>query len=269
MLSLSRKDENQCVCIFHVHHLQLNKLFYIHGKRKLLRSIVEKVSKYTRHYFSGMNAIPKKMGLSVGAIGCYWDARDGGFHVAKSTTSFFNLRNFYNVDYSGYGQSSGKSSEQNTYADIEAAYRCLKVTYGVKEDVILYGNNFRMLLYFVDKSFVSMLHSLVMVCLLCPGQQAITPTPVTTKLRASILYNLYKQCQTSPPAPPDAKLTPVIGDLLNVLFSDTNDRYGSAVGILEGKSTPLIREISLKNGKREVIVADIHQRVTKNVKRRD
>ncbi|KAI3809997.1 hypothetical protein L1987_19602 [Smallanthus sonchifolius] len=32
------------------------------------------------------------------------------------------------------------SSEQNTYADIEAAYRCLKVTYGVKEDVILYGD---------------------------------------------------------------------------------------------------------------------------------
>ncbi|KAI3793585.1 hypothetical protein L1987_36205 [Smallanthus sonchifolius] len=30
-------------------------------------------------------------------------------------------------------------SEQNTYADIEAAYKCLKVTYGVKEDVILYG----------------------------------------------------------------------------------------------------------------------------------
>ncbi|XP_057981951.1 uncharacterized protein LOC131167246 [Malania oleifera] len=45
-------------------------------------------------------------------------------------------------DYSGYGQSSGKPSEQNTYADIEAAYRCLKEMYGVKEeDVILYGQS--------------------------------------------------------------------------------------------------------------------------------
>nr|GEX24959.1 protein ABHD17B-like [Tanacetum cinerariifolium] len=45
-------------------------------------------------------------------------------------------------DYSGYGQSSGKPSEQNTYADIEAAYECLEETYGVKEeDVILYGQS--------------------------------------------------------------------------------------------------------------------------------
>lgn len=33
-------------------------------------------------------------------------------------------------------------TEQNTYADIEAAYECLKQTYGVKEeDVILYGQS--------------------------------------------------------------------------------------------------------------------------------
>ncbi|XP_024978523.1 alpha/beta hydrolase domain-containing protein 17B-like isoform X2 [Cynara cardunculus var. scolymus] len=45
-------------------------------------------------------------------------------------------------DYTGYGQSSGKPSEQNTYADIEAAYRCLEQTYGVKEeDMILYGQS--------------------------------------------------------------------------------------------------------------------------------
>ncbi|KAI3711060.1 hypothetical protein L2E82_40867 [Cichorium intybus] len=73
-------------------------------------------------------------------------------------------------DYTGYGQSSRKvrsseinrtytgfryqdailhtsdhlflPSEQNTYADIEAAYRCLEETYGVKEeDVILYGQS--------------------------------------------------------------------------------------------------------------------------------
>ncbi|KAK1432955.1 hypothetical protein QVD17_09858 [Tagetes erecta] len=50
--------------------------------------------------------------------------------------------NLMGYDYSGYGQSSGKPSEQNTYADIEAAYRCLIETYGVKEeDIILYGQS--------------------------------------------------------------------------------------------------------------------------------
>ncbi|KAI3500623.1 hypothetical protein L1887_36447 [Cichorium endivia] len=50
--------------------------------------------------------------------------------------------NLMGYDYTGYGQSSGKPSEQNTYADIEAAYRCLEETYGVKEeDLILYGQS--------------------------------------------------------------------------------------------------------------------------------
>lgn len=50
--------------------------------------------------------------------------------------------NLMGYDYSGYGQSTGKPTEQNTYADIEAAYRCLEETYGVKqEDVILYGQS--------------------------------------------------------------------------------------------------------------------------------
>ncbi|GAA0162460.1 serine protease [Lithospermum erythrorhizon] len=50
--------------------------------------------------------------------------------------------NLLGYDYSGYGQSSGKPSEHNTYADIEAAYKCLEQNYGVKqEDVILYGQS--------------------------------------------------------------------------------------------------------------------------------
>ncbi|KAM0032126.1 putative serine aminopeptidase, S33, alpha/Beta hydrolase [Helianthus debilis subsp. tardiflorus] len=50
--------------------------------------------------------------------------------------------NLLGYDYTGYGQSTGKPSEQNTYADIEAAYRCLIETYGVKEeDIILYGQS--------------------------------------------------------------------------------------------------------------------------------
>lgn len=55
----------------------------------------------------------------------------------------FHLRvNLLGYDYSGYGQSSGKPSEQNTYADIEAAYKCLEDNYGAKEeDIILYGQS--------------------------------------------------------------------------------------------------------------------------------
>ncbi|XWS30854.1 hypothetical protein CRYUN_Cryun23aG0027000 [Craigia yunnanensis] len=55
----------------------------------------------------------------------------------------FHLRvNLLGYDYSGYGQSTGKPTEQNTYADIEAVYRCLGEKYGVKEeDVILYGQS--------------------------------------------------------------------------------------------------------------------------------
>ncbi|KAL5723379.1 hypothetical protein ACHQM5_006786 [Ranunculus cassubicifolius] len=50
--------------------------------------------------------------------------------------------NLMGYDYSGYGQSTGKASEQNTYADIEAAYRCLEENYGTKEeDIILYGQS--------------------------------------------------------------------------------------------------------------------------------
>ncbi|CAA6659599.1 unnamed protein product [Spirodela intermedia] len=50
--------------------------------------------------------------------------------------------NLLGYDYSGYGQSSGKASEQNTYADIEAAYQWLQKSYGVKEeDIILYGQS--------------------------------------------------------------------------------------------------------------------------------
>ncbi|OAP02495.1 hypothetical protein AXX17_AT3G00820 [Arabidopsis thaliana] len=45
-------------------------------------------------------------------------------------------------DYSGYGQSTGKPSEHNTYADIEAVYKCLEETFGSKQEgVILYGQS--------------------------------------------------------------------------------------------------------------------------------
>ncbi|XP_041007757.1 alpha/beta hydrolase domain-containing protein 17C-like [Juglans microcarpa x Juglans regia] len=50
--------------------------------------------------------------------------------------------NLMGYDYSGYGQSTGKPSECNTYADIDAAYKCLKEKYGVKdEQLVLYGQS--------------------------------------------------------------------------------------------------------------------------------
>lgn len=54
-----------------------------------------------------------------------------------------NLRvNLMGYDYSGYGASTGKPSELNTYADIEAVYECLETEYGVsQEDIILYGQS--------------------------------------------------------------------------------------------------------------------------------
>ncbi|KAI4376738.1 hypothetical protein MLD38_014465 [Melastoma candidum] len=50
--------------------------------------------------------------------------------------------NVMSYDYSGYGASSGKPSEFNTYDDIEAVYNCLKGEYDIKqEDLILYGQS--------------------------------------------------------------------------------------------------------------------------------
>ncbi|XP_010942253.1 uncharacterized protein [Elaeis guineensis] len=71
------------------------------------------------------------------------NAADLGQMYELFTELSFHLRvNLMGYDYSGYGQSSGKPSEQNTYADIEAAYRCLEEAYGTHaEDIILYGQS--------------------------------------------------------------------------------------------------------------------------------
>ncbi|PSS30595.1 Protein ABHD17B like [Actinidia chinensis var. chinensis] len=50
--------------------------------------------------------------------------------------------NLMGYDYSGYGQSTGKTTECNTYADVDAVYKCLKEQYGVKdEQLIVYGQS--------------------------------------------------------------------------------------------------------------------------------
>lgn len=99
--------------------------------------------------------------------------------MSQNLSSILQTNNtslLYRYDYSGYGQSSGKvslssktlwnfvlhlmlmagswravfqpkfsvlqPSEQNTYADIEAAYKCLEESYGTRqEDIILYGQS--------------------------------------------------------------------------------------------------------------------------------
>jgi len=50
--------------------------------------------------------------------------------------------NIFSYDYSGYGGSSGKPSEKNLYADIEASWHCLRTRYGISpENIILYGQS--------------------------------------------------------------------------------------------------------------------------------
>ncbi|CAN6681377.1 unnamed protein product [Malus baccata var. baccata] len=50
--------------------------------------------------------------------------------------------NIMSYDYSGYGASTGKPSEFNTYYDIEAVYNCLNNEYEIRqEDLIVYGQS--------------------------------------------------------------------------------------------------------------------------------
>lgn len=50
--------------------------------------------------------------------------------------------NIFSYDYSGYGMSTGKPSEKNLYADIDAAWHSLRTRFGVSpENIILYGQS--------------------------------------------------------------------------------------------------------------------------------
>ncbi|XP_028761872.1 alpha/beta hydrolase domain-containing protein 17B-like [Neltuma alba] len=85
----------------------------------------------------------KNPSASLTLLYSHGNAADLGqmFHIFTELSIHLGV-NLMGYDYSGYGQSSGKPSEQDTYADIEAAYRCLGEKYGVKEeDTILYGQS--------------------------------------------------------------------------------------------------------------------------------
>ncbi|XP_029110855.1 alpha/beta hydrolase domain-containing protein 17A isoform X2 [Scleropages formosus] len=50
--------------------------------------------------------------------------------------------NIFSYDYSGYGVSTGKPSEKNLYADVDAAWQALRSRYGISpENIILYGQS--------------------------------------------------------------------------------------------------------------------------------
>ncbi|KAE8709316.1 hypothetical protein F3Y22_tig00110332pilonHSYRG01301 [Hibiscus syriacus] len=85
----------------------------------------------------------KNPGAALTVLYSHGNAADLGQMYDLFSELSLHLRvNLLGYDYSGYGQSSGKPTEQNTYADIEAVYRCLGEKYGVKEeDVILYGQS--------------------------------------------------------------------------------------------------------------------------------
>lgn len=85
----------------------------------------------------------KNPSASLTVLHSHGNAADLGQMYELFSELSLHLRvNLLGYDYSGYGQSTGKPSEQNTYADVEAAYRCLVERYGAKEeDVILYGQS--------------------------------------------------------------------------------------------------------------------------------
>ncbi|KAM4110540.1 hypothetical protein ACJW30_03G201000 [Castanea mollissima] len=81
----------------------------------------------------------KNPSASITLLYSHGNAADLGqmFHIFTELSLHLGVH-VMGYDYSGYGQSSGK----DTYADIDAAYKCLEETYGVKEeDIILYGQS--------------------------------------------------------------------------------------------------------------------------------
>ncbi|XP_059637801.1 uncharacterized protein LOC132279775 isoform X2 [Cornus florida] len=114
-------------------------------------------------FFTGLSAdknvdvhlLDTKVGNKI--VATFWRHPSGRFTILYSHGNaadlgqmqelFIELRahlrvNIMSYDYAGYGASSGKPSEFNTYCDIEAAYNCLRSNYGIKqEDMILYGQS--------------------------------------------------------------------------------------------------------------------------------
>ncbi|KAL3176601.1 hypothetical protein MRX96_010217 [Rhipicephalus microplus] len=82
------------------------------------------------------------------AIEVFYTRTSRGNRLALHMSSFYlglgsriNC-NIFSYDYSGYGVSTGKPSEKNLYADIDAAWQALRTRYGISpENIILYGQS--------------------------------------------------------------------------------------------------------------------------------
>ncbi|KAL6661749.1 hypothetical protein ACP70R_001133 [Stipagrostis hirtigluma subsp. patula] len=110
--------------------------------------------------------------------------------VELSATLHVNLMGY---DYSGYGQSSGKASEANTFADIEAAYKCLLDVYGTREeDIVLYGQSVGS---GPTLDLAARLHHIRAVVLHCP---ILSGLRVMYSLKKTLWFDIYKNIDKIP-----------------------------------------------------------------------
>ncbi|KAJ3677523.1 hypothetical protein LUZ60_003247 [Juncus effusus] len=101
--------------------------------------------------------------------------------------------NLMAYDYSGYGQSSGKPSEQNSYSDIEAAYKCLVETYRVDpQSVILYGQSIGSGPALDLAARLKCLRAVILHCPLLSGLRVMYP------VKRTYWFDIYKNIDKIP-----------------------------------------------------------------------
>ncbi|THG23367.1 hypothetical protein TEA_006459 [Camellia sinensis var. sinensis] len=140
VLKLPTRKGTEVVALYIRHPMATSTLLYSHGNAADLGQMYDLFIELSIH-------------LKVNLMGYYYYYY---YYYSLSLPQHVDFI-FLWYDYSGYGQSSGKClkvsstahtfpvlqpSEQNTYADIEAVYKCLEESYGAKqENIILYGQS--------------------------------------------------------------------------------------------------------------------------------
>ncbi|KAH9742621.1 Hydrolase 4 domain-containing protein [Citrus sinensis] len=121
ILKLPTRRGTEIVAMYIRHPMASSTLLYSHGNAADLGQMYELFIQLSIHLRVNL----------MGYVVEVWSTNSPLLEVASAR-----------YDYSGYGQSTGKPSEHNTYADIEAVYKCLEESYGTKqEDIILYGQS--------------------------------------------------------------------------------------------------------------------------------
>ncbi|CAN1227618.1 Alpha/beta hydrolase domain-containing protein 17B [Linum perenne] len=121
VLKLPTRRGNEIVAVHIKHPRASATLLYSHGNAADLGQMYELFVQ-----------LSNRLRVNLMGSDCLW----------TNLSCMFGFLPFASYDYSGYGRSSGKPTEYNTYADIDAAYNCLKEKYGVKdEELILYGQS--------------------------------------------------------------------------------------------------------------------------------